>query len=94
MARIAPGFDLKVDYEVLAFAYMCLARQIEVDRGERAECRDLRLDVEMSRARRRRFALAQGSEPQAVLACAGWGLGASEGDDDDLPPNSFHETGV
>jgi hypothetical protein len=33
--------DLRVEYESLAFAYMCLAEQMDAERSEWAECRDL-----------------------------------------------------
>jgi hypothetical protein len=33
--------DIKVEYESLAFAYMCLAEQADRESTEWAECRDL-----------------------------------------------------
>ena len=40
-ANFIRDFDLRVEYETLAFAYMCLAEQMETGCPEWAECRNL-----------------------------------------------------
>jgi hypothetical protein len=40
-ANAVPDLDLKVEYEALAFTFMCLAEQVDSEMAEWAECRDL-----------------------------------------------------
>ena len=44
-ANSVQDLDLRVEYEALAFAYMCLAEQAGREPAEWAECRDLRKTV-------------------------------------------------
>jgi len=40
-ANLIRDVNIRVEYESLAFAYMCLAEQMDSERPESAECREL-----------------------------------------------------